>query len=296
VGRYFLYRERLGAWDLWKHHYDGRLTSEEATQAAIHDMVSSLRDDYTYYRDTDATTERRQEEDAHDVVASKMLPGNIGYLHLSMFNSKDCVDEATEALQQLSTARSYIIDLRGNKGGAINNAYHFFALLMPKGQFVHMDGLPDGKREIEDLSLNANCAVTKKCGTIASSYREPNLTGSKPMIVLVDGTTKSAAEMVAGSLRDNDRALLVGTRTFGKGVIQRVWEFDDGTSIKITAARYFLPSGENPHGVGLKPNILVANKRAHDDSQLQAAILLLSNPARMAATAKKHGGIRSRFS
>jgi C-terminal processing protease CtpA/Prc len=276
VDRYFLYRERLGGWSLWKTHFQGQLNTPDDAQSAIDKMISSLKDDYTYYRDTDATTQRQQEEDEHDVVKSRMLPGNIGYMHLSTFNSKNCIDEASEALEHLSPAHAYILDLRSNKGGSITNAFHFFSLFVNQGKFVKMSGFADGTPDQEELSLLPHRTLCSKDGITTLSYRETNLTGNKPLIVLVDGTTKSAAEMVAGALRDDGRALLLGTKTFGKGVIQRVWEFDDGTSIKITAARYYLPHGESPHGVGLKPNLVVANKK-HDDAQLKAAQAILTS-------------------
>ena len=125
------------------------------------------------------------------------------------------------------------------------------------------------------MILSGKEAIIEENGRRELHPREANQIGGKPMVVLIDGTTKSAAEMLAGALRDNKRALLVGGKTFGKGIIQRIWQFDQGTSIKITAARYFLPNGSSIHGVGLKPDVTV-NQGQTGDRQLVVALRKLS--------------------
>lgn len=274
IDKFFLYRERLGSWSLWEHRYDGALSTSEQARAAIDAMIGSLKDDYTFYRDTSQTAERRAEDELRNTVSCEMLPGEIGYIHLSSFNSRSCVEEMKNCLQELKPARGLIFDLRRNKGGSINNAFRIFELMVNTGVFVRTDGFCDAQPEQEQMLLTRTKALIVHDAATQSEARDTNVSGSKPMIVLVDHSTKSAAEMLAGALRDNHRARLIGERTYGKGVVQRVWEFDDGTSIKITAARYCLPSGKSVQDVGLSPDCLVP-KRQGQDGPLRQAVLEL---------------------
>lgn len=287
VNSYFLYQERLGSWDLWRHRFDGRLNSQQEAEAAIDSMLASLKDEYTYYRDVDETASRRREEESSDVVQARMLPGNVAYIRLTTFNSKNCVDEMRSSLAKLTTARAYVLDLRDNGGGTITNAFEIFSFFVNNGKFVRMVGADDGIPDCEELFVRKHLLVTKQNGKVAASYREPNYTGTKPLAVLVNNKTKSAAEMLAGALRDNKRACLTGTRTFGKGIVQRVWQFDQGTSIKVTAARYFLPNGTNIHGVGLRPD-LVAIDSAREDVPLKSATAWLRDGGPTAHKGRPH--------
>ncbi len=274
VNSYFLYQERLGSWDLWRHRFDGRLNSQQEAETSIDTMLASLKDEYTYYRDVDETASRQREEESRDVVQARMLPGNVAYIHLTTFNSKNCVDEMRESLAKLTTARAYVLDLRDNGGGTITNAFEIFSFFVNNGEFVRMVGADEGTPVCEEMFVHKHLLVTKQNGKVVASYREPNYTGTKPLAVLVNNNTKSAAEMLAGALRDDKRGHLTGTKTFGKGVVQRVWQFDQGTSIKITAARYFLPTGTNIHGVGLRPDLVVSDS-PREDEPLKSAVAWL---------------------
>ena len=171
-----------------------------------------------------------------------------------------CVPETRNALIELNQAHGLIIDLRDNWGGSITTTFDVFSLLTGSGKFVSMKGTTDDADYTEEMTLSENSAITNTDGIETSSVREFNLTAGKPLVVLVNETTKSAAEMLAGALRDNGRALVLGSRTFGKGIVQRVWEFPNNTSIKISSARYYSPNGEYVHRVGLKPDLIVANE------------------------------------
>jgi len=271
LDRYFLYRDRLADWQEWKHRYDGQLNSEADADSAIEQMVKSLGDEYTFFRNGNETSQRDRDEKRHNVVTWKRLPKSLGYIHIHTFNSENVIDEARTALKKLGPVRGYILDLRDNNGGSIANASRVFSLFVSKGCFVRMEGVSEGKRDQEELAVAPDGIVTTENGASCMASREPHLAGSKPMAILVNESTKSAAEMLAGALRDNKRGTVFGVKTFGKGIIQRIWQFDDqGTSIKITAARYFLPSGVNIHGVGLHPDRVISN-RAKVDRQLTAA-------------------------
>lgn len=255
----FLYRERLQNWNSWRHKFDHKMKTREETQKAITEMVDSLDDKYTFFRDEPATEERKTLRQKTKVVEYKMLEGQVGYIRITTLNSMFCVPEMRNALIDLNQAHGLIIDLRDNWGGSINITFDVFALLTRNGKFVSMKGTTENAEYTEDMSLSETSAITTTDGVEASNIREFDLSAGKPLAVLVNENTKSAAEMLAGALRDNGRATVIGHQTYGKGIVQRVWEFPNNTSIKISSARYFLPNGGYVHKVGLKPDILIAN-------------------------------------
>lgn len=257
---HFLYRDRLKNWGSWRHKFDNRMNTQAEARDAMNQMIDSLGDEYTFFKDEPATEERKNLRQKTKVVDYKMLEGNIGYIRISTLSSMFCVSETRNALIDLSNANAYIIDLRDNWGGSINTTFDVFSLLTNTGKFVTMKGTTDSAQYEEALSLSEDSAITVIDGVETRSLREFNLSRGKPLVVLVNETTKSAAEMLAGALRDNGRATVVGSRTYGKGIVQRVWEFDDNTSIKISSARYYLPGGEFVHGVGMNPDLAVSNE------------------------------------
>lgn len=275
VQKHFLYRNRLQNWVRWRHHFDSELTSPEAMRIACDAMLGSLNDPYTYYRDASATIERNQEDSETNVVDYKFVAKNVGYIRLKTFGSKNCVGEMRNGMQQLQGAHAIVMDLRDNKGGSVEDAFSIFSMFVKSGKFASMTGI-DGKAVVKErLSVSKTKLLDKKGRSTKVRSREKNLSGARPLLVLVDGKTRSAAEMLAGALRDSAGARIIGTKTYGKGVIQRVWEFDNKTSVKITSAAYKLPSGATIHGVGIKPAIKIAS--VNTDKPLQLATRLLRN-------------------
>lgn len=233
------------------------MKTKNSCNTAINTMLDSLSDEYTFFRDQTATEERKTLRQKTKVVEHKMLEGQIGYIHITTFNSVFCVPETARALIELNTAHGLILDLRDNCGGSINSTFDVFSLLTKSGKFVTMKGTADHLDSFEEMTLCDNSAISTADGTTIKKERINNLSGQKPMVVLVDQNTKSAAEMLAGALRDNGRATVVGCKTFGKGIVQRVWEFPNNTSIKISSARYYLPGGSCIHRIGLVPDLSV---------------------------------------
>jgi C-terminal processing protease CtpA/Prc len=274
IRKHFLYRDRLTAWSQWQHRFDGTLENARDTDTAIDTMVQSLGDQYTYFRDRSETQKREKESDLQHVVTVSPVAKNISSIHITTFNSRNCVSEMKNALLKLKGSRAYILDLRGNSGGSIANAMEIFSLLSNSGEFMEMEGVSDGRLTRERWMLLPDAVQRINGEKVVTQPRQPCLIGDKPLTVIVDKTTRSAAEMLAGALRDNKHARLIGSRTYGKGVIQRIWQFDQGTSVKITAARYFLPKGSNIQSIGLKPDIAIAHT-THGDAPLQAAIARL---------------------
>lgn len=264
VRGYFLYQERLHNWAEWRHKYDNQLNNEADCESAINAMVDSLHDEYTFFRDVEETSLREREEDSRGVVTWKRVSPRVGYIHIATFSSKNCVEETKKALIALRGQGALILDLRNNCGGSISNAAQVFSLFVDRGRFVEMRGVAGEKPYLEVVEVRSKSISTVENGFTTVSFRELNYAGHKPLQVIVDKTTKSAAEMLAGALRDNKRAKIIGGKSFGKGVIQRIWQFEQGTSIKITAAKYYFPGGENIHGVGIKPDVFVATSRSGD--------------------------------
>ena len=143
-------------------------------------------------------------------------------------------------------ADGILLDMRGNGGGLLNEAVDVASIFIPDGTIVSTDG-----------RSRARHVYTATGGAIARSV---------PVVVLVDRGSASAAEIVAGALQDRDRARVVGTRTYGKGVFQEIRELSNGGALDLTVGQYFLPSGRNLGGKGVKEGSGIApDLRAKDD-------------------------------
>ena len=159
------------------------------------------------------------------VAYSVMLEPGIGYVPLESFNdtSGEEVEAALIALRK-SGARAYVLDLRGNTGGSLDEAVRITGLFLRQGQEV----LRADYRNAPDEIYTA---------------REPGVAPDAPLVVLTDGQSASASEIVAGALQDHDRAVIIGTESFGKGLVQDVFQLDGGWALKLTTGRWYTPSG-----------------------------------------------------
>jgi carboxyl-terminal processing protease len=166
------------------------------------------------------------EVDVRAVPYFGMVDKETGYIVLSQFNAKASA-ETKQALQQLKSegAKKIILDLRGNPGGLLNEAVNVCNLFVPEGEII-----------VTTKSKNEKYNNTYK------TTKAPVDT-EIPLAVLVDGKSASASEIVSGALQDLDRAVIVGSRSFGKGLVQRPLELTYGTQVKVTISRYYTPSG-----------------------------------------------------
>jgi carboxyl-terminal processing protease len=182
------------------------------------------------------------------VVDVEMKTGNVGYLKVRQFI--DATDEemlaAIETLNEQGM-KGLILDLRSNPGGRLDTAARMAEIFLEEGQTILT---VQSRRGVDDVF----------------HARETEHTYTGPIIVLIDGGSASASEILAGALRDNKRALLVGEKSFGKGSVQSVIGFHGGDGLKLTSARYLLPSGEAINGTGVSPDITA--EMAADDSIL----------------------------
>lgn len=148
-----------------------------------------------------------------------------------------------------------VIDLRANPGGSVLTVSKMLDLMLPEGTIVSTK-TKDGKTEV------------------ITSDEEHKFT--KPLAVLVDGNSASAAEIFAGAIQDYGMGPLVGTTTYGKGIVQEIIDLDDGSSLKLTIAEYFTPDGRNIHKKGIEPDVEVEYEKNEEDpdadNQLDAAL------------------------
>ncbi len=187
------------------------------------------------------------------VIESKMLDDQIFYIKLYEFSdpSKKKMEEALK--QGLSEgAKAIVLDLRGNPGGRLDRAIEIASMFIKEGVIVK----ETGHRNI-DHEATGDMIVPEDI----------------PVVVLVDGGSASASEIVAGALQDYKRALLIGEQTFGKGSVQTLFDLKDGSMLRITSAHWYTPKGRQINGVGLRPDLVVSpSLDTNEDLQLDAAI------------------------
>jgi carboxyl-terminal processing protease len=174
------------------------------------------------------------------------LEGNVGYIRISSFNkhTETGVKAAIEAIEDEAsdTLRGYILDLRNNPGGLLDQAIAVSDVFLKQGEIVSTRG-----RRADDVQrFNA---------------RTGDLATGKPLVVLINGGSASASEIVAGALQDHRRALILGTRSFGKGSVQTLIPLGGEGAIRLTTARYYTPSGVSIQAKGIEPDIVVEQRK-----------------------------------
>ena len=204
-----------------------KIKGEEGTP--VH--LTIIREGATDYLEVDVV--RRKVESP--TVNQKILDGGIGYIQITEFDTVT-LDQFTEALAVCrgSGMKGLILDLRGNPGGNLNTVCDIAREILPKGLIVYTED-KDGKRS------EYTCDGTKEM--------------KEPLVVLVDSGSASASEILAGAVKDYGIGTLVGTTTFGKGIVQRIISLSDGSAVKLTVSNYYTPNGNNIHKIGIEPDI-----------------------------------------
>ena len=192
-------------------------------------------------------------------VEYEMMEDQIGYLAVSEFDSVT-YEQYQTALKNLEAQgmKGLVIDLRNNPGGNLDIVCEMLDLILPKGLLVYTE---DKNGEKQEYTSDA-----------AYEY-------DVPMTVLINGNSASASEIFAGAVQDYERADIVGTTSYGKGVVQSVYALKDGTCVKLTVAEYFTPKGRSINGKGIKPDVEVEyeynEEEPEADNQLERAVEVL---------------------
>ncbi len=190
-------------------------------------------------------------------VHKEFLGPSYGYVRVNQF-SENTAQELSHAVDELHEANGgmlegMVLDLRNNPGGVLDAAVEVSDLFLDSGVIVTADG------------RTAEARFTR------SAHRGDILDGA-PMVVLVNSGSASASEIVAGALQDHNRATIVGTPTFGKGLVQTVMPLSRGRAIKLTTSRYYTPSGDSIQDVGVQPDVLVAETPGYPDLSLSGLL------------------------
>lgn len=197
-------------------------------------------------------------------VESEMLKDQIGYISILEFDSvtEKQFEDAMNSLEKQGMEK-LIIDLRDNPGGILQVVCKMLDRILPEGLIVYTEDKYGNRKEYKSDDQNQF---------------------TKPIALLVNGNSASASEIFAGAIKDYGVGTIVGTTTFGKGIVQRIENLSDGTAVKLTIEKYFTPKGNNIHGVGIEPDVEVELDKElrskiaitkEEDNQLQKAIEVL---------------------
>jgi len=198
-------------------------------------------------------------------VKADLLEKNIGYIRLTSFNenSGKQIEQEIKKLEKNETVKSYILDLRNNPGGLLSQAIKISDFFLDNGEIV----------STKSRKASENRKWFAKKG---------DLTNGKILVVLINYGSASASEIVAGALKDHKRAILVGENSFGKGSVQSIIPLKNDGAIRLTIAKYYLPSGKSISEIGVSPDIEIDEEgenfrvKTETDNQLNYAIKLLN--------------------
>lgn len=216
---------------------------EKGTQVGLKIVRDGATSDYTVVRD----------EIEVQTVNYAITEDNIGYISVSQFENVTA-KQFKAAIEELKSegAKGIIIDIRNNPGGLLTTVISMLKDILPNGLIVYTEDKDGNRKEYSD---NDNEEL------------------DMPLAVLVNGNSASASEIFAGAIQDYGKGVIVGTQTFGKGIVQTVKPLTDGSAIKFTIAKYFTPKGQDIHGKGVTPDVVVEyDKDAYEDTQISAAL------------------------
>jgi carboxyl-terminal processing protease len=243
-------------------HIDGHETAGMSVEDAA-DRIRGEKDTYvtlTIKRGEQQLEKRIQRDEIKlkSVFTKPLDDKRIGYIRLSSFISETMLNEMEEIMRKMQDKQALIIDLRGNYGGLFTNAVEIADMFLDRGDIVSIVNREKDRR-------------------VYAAH--PGAIFKKPLVVLIDGGSASASEILSGALKDNRRATLIGAQSFGKGLVQKVNTLSNGTGLNITISKYLTPNGTDINKKGIEPNIKApfteADFRAHRDPQLDRAVQYL---------------------
>ena len=200
----------------------------------------------------------KKESMEREIVTSEILDNNIGKISISSFTGVT-EEHFKEALDDMKSKNinGLIIDLRDNGGGLVSSVTNLLRDILPNGVIF------------STIDKNGN-----KKETTCNGENELEI----PLVVLVNGNTASASEIFAGAVQDYQKGTIVGTQTYGKGIVQDVYKLNDGSVIRLTVSHYYTPNGNDIHKKGITPDVIIdQDENSEADEQLKAAIELLEN-------------------
>lgn len=235
-----------------------RMKGMEGTKVNISILRNGVADEMSF-------TLTRQEIKV-PTIEYRMLDDNIGYIIISEFDDIT-ISQFNDAIKDLEKMgmKGLVVDVRNNPGGLLVSVVKILDRILPKGLIVYTED-KYGRRVTEEAVDNKECDI--------------------PISVLINGNSASAAEIFAGALQDYQAATIVGTTSFGKGIVQKVIPLTDGTAIKLTISKYYTPNGRNIHGTGIVPDVEIdlpdelkqsVEIKLEDDNQLQEAIRIVKD-------------------
>ncbi len=252
-----------------------KIEGEEVTGKDLSEVVSKIKGKAG--TEVNVTIYREGVSDAMDLtivrqkiniptIEHEMLENDIGYIQILEFD-EITVSQFKDAIKDLENKgmKGLVVDVRDNPGGLLDSVVDILDRLLPKGLIVYTEDKYN--KRIDESAVKSDKF-------------------DKPLVVLINGNSASASEIFAGALQDYEKATVVGTTSFGKGIVQRVLPLSDGTAIKLTISKYFTPKGRNIHGTGIVPDIEVElddelrqliTIPKDQDNQLQKAIETLRN-------------------
>lgn len=214
----------------------------------------------TIMRNKDKFLKKVMRKEIKIKTVKSSLDKNIGYIQISSFLGATTPQEFIEAIEKTKDSEGLILDLRGNTGGLLPNAIFVANLFISEGNLVSIVGRDNYRYDIEAENIDFHL--------------------DKPMIVLVDGSSASASEILSGALKDYKKAKLLGTKTFGKGMVQRIVPLPNETGLNLTIAKYLTPNGADINKKGITPDIEVKltleDLKNKHDVQLETAKSILS--------------------
>ncbi len=228
-----------------------KIDGQASRGLSLHEAVKKLRGRpgtkvaLSVYRETENrmfdVTIPRAVINIRSIKEAKMAANKIGYIRISEFQDNTTRDlkKSLETLEQTASLDGLILDLRNNPGGLLDVAIEVAGAFLPNGKLVLTT---KGRVKGQNLEFYA---------------KEEKSHLNYPMVILINGGSASASEIVAGALKDQKRAILMGTKSFGKGSVQTVIPLRDGSALRLTTSLYYTPSGKSIHGEGLEPDVIV---------------------------------------